>query len=35
MRDCLMGALDYLGSVAEGNIEMPVAITRVQAPARR
>ncbi len=26
MRNFLMGALEYLGSVAEGNIEVPVAI---------
>jgi hypothetical protein len=28
MRNFLMGALEYLGSFAEGNLEVPVAIIR-------
>ncbi len=31
----LMGALEYLGSVAEGNIEVPVAIIRAMNDVER
>ena len=35
MRNFLMGALEYLGSVAEGNIEVPVAIIRAMNDVER
>jgi hypothetical protein len=35
MRNFLMGALEYLGSFAEGNIEVPVAIIRAMNDVER
>lgn len=35
MRNFLMGALEYLGSVAEGNIAVPVAIIRAMSDVAR
>jgi hypothetical protein len=35
MRNFLMGALEYLGSFAEGNLEVPVAIIRAMNDVER
>jgi hypothetical protein len=35
MRNFLLGALEYLGSVTEGNIEVPVAIIRAMNDVER